>query len=171
LDIQIRPATSADLPAISQIHHAAFDGPIEARIVELLHARGKATISLVAIADDRSVGHVLFSNIEFAPVLTGVVCLGLAPVGVLPEYQRQGIGSQLINQGLVHCRDKSVATVFVLGDANYYTRFGFVHATKFGIGNEYNADEHFMVLELIPNSLASIHGVAKYAPEFAEAGC
>jgi putative acetyltransferase len=171
LDIQIRPATAADIPAICQIHRAAFDGPIEARIVELLHERGKAPISLVASVNDRPVGHVLFSPIEFAAPLASVRCLGLAPIGVLPEHQRQGIGSKLINVGLSQCRDMRVAAVFVLGDANYYSRFGFVHATTFGVGNEYNADEHFMALELIPGSLASVHGVAKYAPEFAEAGC
>jgi putative acetyltransferase len=60
--------------------------------------------------------------------------------------------------------------VVVLGDPAYYARFGFQRAIDFGLGNEYQVDEHFMVLALVPGALEQFHGLVKYAPEFGETG-
>lgn len=88
---------------------------------------------------------------------------------VLPAYQRRGIGKALVNAGLDECRKLGLQWCVVLGDPGYYRLFGFELAKPRGIGNEYNADEHFMLIELAAGSLPS-SGVAKYAPEFAEVG-
>ena len=74
--------------------------------------------------------------------------VGLAPVGVVPEYQGKGIGSRLIREGLLACREAGYGAAVVLGEPGYYGRFGFGRASERGICNEYGVDEPFMVAEL-----------------------
>ena len=95
--------------------------------------------------------------------------LGLAPLAVLPEYQRRGIGSSLVTKGLEECRKKGCDIAVVLGDIHFYTRFGFKRARLYGLTNEYNVDENFMALELEEGTLNSVSGLVKYQPEFKEA--
>ena len=77
----------------------------------------------------------------------------------------------MINEGLQRCIELGIHLVLVLGDPAYYTKFGFRRSKHFGLGNEYQADEHFMVVELTPGVLDSFTGLVKYAPEFQEVGC
>jgi len=168
--VQIRAEDPADLPAIRQIHIDAFDGPGEARLVDMLRASGKAVISLVAIRQGKIAGHILFSPIDFDPPQPTVITLGLAPLGVRPSLQNQSIGSQLIIEGLEGCRQVGCQAVIVLGHPSFYARFGFQAASKFGLENEYGVQDAFMALELIPGALNQISGLAKYGPEFSQAG-
>ncbi len=169
---EIHPAKIEDWAAIMHVHQQAFAGRIkEARLVELLHVRNKAVISLVAVHDGVIVGHILFSPVRLNPPHPSFHALGLAPIAVLPCHQRQGIGSQLIREGLRLCKQNDFVAVVALGDPGYYSRFGFTRARDKGLDNEYHANNDFMVLELQPNALAGIRGKVKYAPEFAEAGC
>jgi putative acetyltransferase len=93
--------------------------------------------------------------------------LGLAPVAVLPEYQKQGIGTSLIRQGLADCVRWGCQAVFVLGSPQYYSRFGFTAAKHQGLACEYDvSEEAFRVLELAHGALAQSTGTVKYHPEF-----
>ena len=87
-------------------------------------------------------------------------------MAVLPEYQKRGIGSRLVIQGLEESRKQGYDLVVVLGHKNYYSRFGFKRASVYGLGNEYNVDENFMVLELREGALNAVSGIVKYQPEF-----
>lgn len=170
--MEIRDESPADIPAVRRVNEAAFaSSPNEARLVDLLRARGKARISLVAASGDHVVGHVLFSPVTLEPARAGFDGVGLAPVAVLPEHQRQGIGSKLIREGIEKCRQAGYEAVVVLGDPGYYARFGFTRASDYGLRNEYAVVEEFMVLELNAGALPGMKGVVKYAPEFNEAGC
>jgi putative acetyltransferase len=162
---EVRPEQPGDIEAVARVHEAAFPTPAEARLVGLLRAAGKATVTLVAVSEGRVVGHVLFSPVTIDGCPT--VGLGLAPVAVLPECQRRGVGSSLIEAGLDACRGAGVSYAVVLGHPDYYPRFGFRRASERGLGNEYGADEAFMVLELRPASLPPGGGLVRYAPEFA----
>jgi len=124
---------------------------------------------MIAFKDEALAGHVLFTDIVMTPA-TDFLGVGLAPVAVLPAYQNQGIGSALIRAGLQLCTRKGYDFAVVLGHLDYYPRFGFQKASTFGIGNTYNADEHFMALELHPDVLGHFAGVAHYQPEFDEVG-
>ncbi|MGB8780058.1 MAG: N-acetyltransferase [Candidatus Bathyarchaeia archaeon] len=159
----------SDISAVRKVNERAFKGPMEARLVDLLREANKATISLVAKFDNRVVGHILFSPITIESNPKNMRGLGLAPLAVLPEYQRRGIGSTLVTKGLEECRKKRFEIVVVLGDVRYYARFGFKPARLYGLSNEYNADENFMVLELKEGALNSVSGLVKYQPEFEEA--
>jgi putative acetyltransferase len=90
----------------------------------------------------------------------------LAPVGVLPRYQGKGVGSRLIRAGLVACREAGYDAVALLGEPDYYTRFGFDRASDHGLGNEYGVDEYFMVLGLRSGALDGARGTVRYRPEF-----
>ena len=169
---RIRPYCAEDAAAVREVHLRAFnDRGDEPRLVELLHAAGAAPVSLVAAAqpDGRVVGHLLFSPVQIGARGTDLPKLvGLAPVGVLPEYQGRGIGSRLIREGLDACREAGYGAAVVLGEPGYYTRFGFERASGKGLGNEYGVDEYFMVVELIKGTLDSVSGTVRYRQEFSE---
>lgn len=170
--LKIRPFGSGDAQAVRDVYLEAFAGrEDEARLVESLHAAGAAPVSLVAV-DGLSggvvVGHVLFSPVEIDNGGSGVRVVGLAPVGVLPEYQGQGVGSRLIRSGVEACREAAYDAVVVLGEPGYYSRFGFERASVHGLGNEYGADHEFMVAELRSEALDEVEGTVKYRPEFGQ---
>lgn len=124
----IRPENTRDVDAIASVISEAFlsaehSGGNEAQIVSDLRADGALDVSLVAEIDGDIVGHVAFSPIQ----IDWQYCYwyGLAPVSVLPRYQRGGIGAALINAGLGLLRAKATGGCVVLGDPRYYSRFGF----------------------------------------------
>jgi putative acetyltransferase len=103
----------------------------------------------------------------FSPVLlaghSALKIMGLAPMAVLPEHQRTGIGSALVRAGLEACSDLGYGAVVVLGHPEYYPRFGFKPSTRFGIGCEYEVPEEvFMAIELQPGYLATASGKVQY---------
>lgn len=165
----IRSEESDDVPAIRIVNELAFGGAAEADLVDALRRNGKAMISLVAEDDGRVVGHILFSPVTIETSERELVGVGLAPLSVIPERQNQRIGSLLVKEGLRRCREDGHRFVVVLGHPNYYPRFGFVPASRFGIKSEYDvADEVFMVMELREGALRECAGMVKYQPEFNE---
>lgn len=163
----IRPEQPTDFTAIhhvvAQAFQQAFGSTAEADLVDKLRANGKAIASLVAEEQAQIVGHILFTEVT----LGDATIIGLAPVAVLPSHQKQGIGALLINAGIDACRNADYTAMVVLGHPDYYPRFGFVPASRFGIKSEYDvSDDKFMALELQPGALANCAGVAKYQPEF-----
>lgn len=160
----IRPEHPDDAAAIFAVHRAAFPTEDEARLVDALRVAGHAAISLVAEAEGQVVGHIVFSPVSVVGA-ADKRGLGLAPVAVVPGHQRCGIGSALIREGLSSCCQAGYDFVVVLGHPEYYSRFGFRRASEVGLGNEYGADEAFMVLELAPGGLPPA-GLVEYGPEF-----
>jgi putative acetyltransferase len=164
--IFVRPERPQDHPAVFDVNLRAFGRPAEARLVELLRASARPNVSLVALADGKVVGHVLFTplRIEGGPPR---LAMGLGPLAVRPEYQRQGIGSRLVNVGLDACRISAVDLVFVLGEPRLYRRLGFVPAQPYGlIYKNPSFAPYFMVRELRPGSLADATGQVHYHAEF-----
>jgi putative acetyltransferase len=163
----IRPETHEDKAAIRHVNEAAFGGVVEADTVEKLRSRQAFTLSLVAICDDKVVGHILFSPITIESESRSFAAVGLGPMAILPSYQKTGIGSQLVRTGLEECKRLGHEIVIVLGHPDYYPRFGFVPASMYGIKWEHDApDEAFMILELRRGSLEGRHGTVRYQPEF-----
>jgi putative acetyltransferase len=163
----IRPEEERDWPAVRALNTVAFGSAAEADLVEALRDRARPLVSLVAEEDASIVGHIMFSPVAL-PGFSGPPLMGLAPMAVVPGRQRTGIGGTLVREGLACCRRLGGAAVVVLGHPEYYPRFGFVPASRFGIGCEYEAPpEAFMVLELIPGTLASASGTVRYHDAFA----
>lgn len=165
--MEIRPEQPEDVPAVHQVNSAAFGRDAEARLVDLLWDAGAVVASLVAVEEGEVVGHILFSPVNLDGCDRSIA--GLAPMAVLPGRQREGIGSALVERGLAACRDAGIDAVVVLGHPEYYPRFGFVPASRFGLGCEYPVpDEVFMALELTPGALQDCRGTVRYRPEFSQ---
>jgi putative acetyltransferase len=166
--LTVRDEQPADLAAIRAVNDAAFDQPLEGRIVDALRAHGAARLSLVAEVEGRVVGHILFSPVVTAATSPGrVVPSGLGPMAVVPEQQRRGIGAALIDAGLTRLRAEGCPFIVVLGHHEYYTRFGFVPASRHGLRCEWDVpDESFMVHVLDSASTTAAAGLVQYRPEF-----
>lgn len=162
--MKIRDETRDDYSDVRKVVSAAFDQTAEADLVDALRESGDAVISLVAEEDGEIVGHILFSRLQ-APDR----CIALAPVSVTPGRQNQGIGSTLIREGLARAEGDGWQAVFLLGDPEYYRRFGFAVATADKFETEY-PKPYFMALELTPNSLDERSGAVIYAPPFLALG-
>ena len=169
--IEIRRETPEDFPAVRDVNERAFGGAAEAQLVDMLRAANKAVVSLVAIHQGRVVGHILFSPVTVTQAPETFRGVGLAPMSVLPEFQNKGIGTKLVRDGLEACKREGYDAVVVLGHTKYYPRFGFSRAKDYGLDNEYDALDAFMVVELKEGVLQTISGLVKYASEFHNAGC
>ena len=167
--LTIRRETPKDIDSIRYVNEQAFGQKEEAEIIDKLRKRDVVTLSLVAVQADQIVGHILFSPVSVESEYSSFEAITLAPMAVLPEYQRKGIGSQLVRIGLEECRRLGHEIVMVLGHPDYYPRFGFVPASTYGIKCKYDVpDEVFMALELRQGALSGRSGVVKYQPEFNE---
>ena len=167
----IRAERPDDYAVVEEVNRLAFGQEGEARLVAALrHAESfDPALSLVAVRADRVVGHILFSLIHIESEQAKVPSLALAPMAVLPAFQRQGIGTQLVHEGLKACRRSGHTIVVVVGHAEYYPRFGFTPAAGQGIRAPFSVpDEAFMVLGLAPASLDGIGGVVRYPAAFDE---
>lgn len=162
----IRREQNGDAAGIRAVHVSAFPTDAEARLVDAIRKNGNTSVSLVAVLDDRIVGHVLFSPVSIEGDTGSARGVGLAPVAVRHEHQRRGIGAALIRAGIEECRRAGFDVVVVLGEPGYYRRFGFVPASSAGLANEYGVDAEFMVLELRAGSVRGLGGLVRYGPEF-----
>lgn len=163
MEITIRNEETKDIEQVREILRGAFPTDAESKLVDALRANGKAIISLVAVHNEQVVGHILFSPVSTTPP-SDAKGIGLAPVAVNPNVQSQGIGSELIREGLRLCRQLGYDYCVVLGDPKYYRRFGFDTASGFGLQNEYGVDPEFMVIRFTDRN---VNGLISYAPEFA----
>ena len=164
----IRAEQKNDQDAVHSVNAAAFETPSEADLVDALREQAQPVVSLIAEDDGVVVGHIMFSPVA----LTGspeFKVMGLAPMAVIPQHQRQGIGSALVQAGLERCRELGFRAVVVLGHPDFYPRFGFLPSSRFGINCEYDVPEEvFMVIELQPDALHAKSGTAKYHAAFSE---
>ena len=142
----------------------AFGQTQEGEIVDALRANGGVLLSLVAVSNGTVVGHVLYSPIVVGSVFQGAA---LGPMAVHPDYQRQGIGSQLVATGNRRLAEAGFPFVIVLGHAEFYPRFGFMPASALGITCEWEVpDDVFMVLILDRTKSEGLSGLAQYRSEF-----
>ena len=157
----IRKETTSDIEAITQVTIAAFrtlpiSNHTEQFIIKALRAAGALTLSLVAEIDGRVVGHIAFSPISVSDGTPG--WYGLGPVSVLPDYQKQGIGKSLINKGLSLLKEMASQGCALVGDPNYYKKFGFKNYPE--LIHEGIPQEVFLVLpftEKIPKGIVVFH--------------
>jgi putative acetyltransferase len=164
--VAVRAEAPDDLDAIRAVNRLAFGQEDEAALVDVLRDGGYVRASLVAEADGRVVGHVLFSDL---PIITeaGVIpALALAPMAVLPDFQRLGVGSELVRCGLDMCRERGHKIVVVLGYPRFYPRFGFSTTLAARLTSPFSGKESFMALALVPGALDGVEGRVEYAPPF-----
>lgn len=151
-EMGLREEQLGDVDGIRTAHSAAFGRVAEADLVDQLRDGGFIVSSLVAVLNGRCVGNVVFSRIAISGADGDIPAVVLAPVAVLPEHQRSGIGTKLIEAGLERCRSLGRTVALVLGHPDYYRRFGFSAELAKRIDGPYSG-EAWMALELQPNAL------------------
>ncbi|HET7291872.1 MAG TPA: N-acetyltransferase [Vicinamibacteria bacterium] len=169
MSVVVEPETREDEAAIASVNQDAFQRDDEASLVAALR-RGPSFLpglSLVAREGRAVVGHILFSRLHVGA--RRAPGLALAPMAVRRTHQRRGVGQALARAGLRLAADGGEAFVIVLGHPEYYPRFGFARASRFGIRAPFEvADEALMALELRPGGLMGVSGAIEWAPEFGQ---
>jgi putative acetyltransferase len=160
-DIVTRNETDADVGTIAEVTIAAFktleiSNHTEQFIIEELRAAQALTVSLVAEADGRVIGHIAFSPVTISDGTPN--WYGLGPISVLPEYQRKGIGKALIQKGLSRLKDLNAQGCCLVGHPEYYRKFGFTNIS--GLVHEGVPQEVFLALSFdghIPEGTVTFH--------------
>jgi putative acetyltransferase len=169
----IRQEKSIDFAEIKKVNDLAFGQTNEGELVEKLRENPnyKKQLSLVAEIEGNVVGHILFFPIWIINGQTKHQSLALAPMSVLPKYQKKGIGCQLVSRGLEEAKELGFKSVIVLGHPEYYPKFGFSLASQWDIKAPFDvSDKAFMSIELVEGGLDRISGVVEYPKEFKEVG-
>jgi len=161
----IRPEMARDATQVHDVLKSAFESDSEARLVERLRAEGDIVLALVGETQGGLVGYVAFPRLTLTTDGRNSPAVGLAPVGVRPDRQRNGIGTALIRAGLARLKDRGEALIFVLGEPDYYGRFGFSILPAY---ESPYAGPYFQALRLTPN--APVAGVVTYPKPFSELG-
>jgi putative acetyltransferase len=165
--MNIRSETIQDYPAIAEVNTLAFGQENEAKLVEeIRHSQLYIPeLSLIAEIENTVVGHILFSYIDLVGEETLQV-LGLAPMAVLPDFQRQGIGSALVKAGLEIAKARGEAMAIVLGYPQFYHRFGFQPSVHYGIESPFLVPEEFFMVKRLQSYQESYKGKVIYPPAF-----
>jgi putative acetyltransferase len=169
--VRIRPAARDDFTLLEILHKAAFTKcefgyNDEALLARQLHEEGDALVSLIAEVDSEAVGHVMFSRMKVEADGKPVIAAGLAPIGIIPEWQFKGVGSLLIKAGLAALKPQGVQLGFVVGHPNYYPRFGFSLELAKPFASPF-AGGYFMAVQLDDTLKMPTSGKAEFASAFA----
>lgn len=170
--LTIRPEREYDYLKIKEVNDSAFGQENEGRLIERLRQTENFIpgLSLVAERYDEVVGHILFYPVVIRSAISKFQSLSLGPMAVTPECQRQGIGSQLVKEGLEAAKTLGHKSVIVVGHPEYYPRFGFKPSSQWKIKVPFDVpDEAFLALELVKGELEGKSGTVEYPEEFNEA--
>ena len=165
----IREEHKTDYQQVFLVHQKAFGQEEEGQIVERIRKSEGfiPQLSLVAEIDGVVVGHILFSKIHIETSHDNKQTLSLAPMAVLPDFQKQGIGGKMIKAGIQKADELGFDSIIVLGHPDYYPNFGFEKASKWKITCPFEVpDEAFMAMELKEGALVNSAGQVVYPPAF-----
>jgi putative acetyltransferase len=165
--MDIRCESSADYAAIAEVNILAFGQENEARMIEEIRcSQGYIPeLSLVAEVDGTIVGHILFSYIDLIDQ-ESLKVLALAPLAVIPQFQRRGIGSALVQAGLEKANAIKEALVIVLGHPHFYTRFGFQPSVNYKITSPFQVPEDVFMVKPLQSYQEKYQGKVIYPPAF-----
>jgi putative acetyltransferase len=164
--IAIRVERADEQGAVHAIHEAAFETDLEARLVRRLRSDGEILLSLIAVDDDEPVGNVILSPMQVKADGRFVEAAAVGPIGVLPARHGEGIGSALMRESVDWARTEGFTAMFLLGDPEYYRRFGFRAETAAPFASSY-AGPYFQALILDDLFVLPKTGKADYARAFA----
>lgn len=169
--IILRQEKETDFTEVFEVNKFAFEKENEAKLVDALRNNSKVFIpelSIVAVKNNKIVGHILFTKIKIKDKKENLnESLALAPIAIIPEFQKKGIGTKLIKKGLEVAKDLGFKSVIVLGHEHYYPKFGFEPAEKWDIKPSFKVNPNvFMCIELVKDGLKNISGTVIYPKEF-----
>jgi len=118
-------------------------------------------LALIAEEDGQIIGHIMLTEAHVVEGEDRFSALLLAPLSVALDHRKKGVGSQLVKESFYLSREMGYTAVLVVGDPDYYSRFGFYRASSFGIKPTHSLpDESVMACELVPGALRKVKGVA-----------
>jgi len=170
MNTTIRKEEEKDHKQIYEVNKLAFQQENESKLIEKIRKSENfiPELSIVAEIDNRIVGHILFSKIKIIGD-SDYESLALAPMAIIPEFQKSGIGSELIKKGMDKAKELGFDSIIVLGHKEYYPKFGFQRASKWDIKCPFEVpDEVFMAIELTEKALEGKAGTVEYPDEFNE---
>lgn len=168
-ELYVRGEKQADYADIFEINRLAFGREDEGILInDIRKTRSyEFGFSLVAVKEDKILGHALFSKGFITHRGRRFKCLVLGPIAVLPEHQRRGIGKALVNEGLERAKEVGFGAVVVVGDPVYYGQFGFKPAVTMKLRTSMKIpDVNFMAKEISRNALRGIIGTVMFPREF-----
>jgi len=168
--ITIRKEEEKDHKQIYEVNKLAFQQENEGKLIEKIRNTENfiPELSIVAEIDNRIVGHILFSKIKIVGKSV-YESLALAPMAVIPEFQKKGIGSELVKKGIKMAKKLGFDSIIVIGHKEYYPKFGFQRASKWNIKCPFEVpDEVFMAIELTEKAFEGKAGTVEYPDEFNE---
>jgi len=161
--LYVRPEKKSEIGAIRRVHEASFVSPHEAALVDNLQAEGDGVLSLVAHFDGEICGHVMFSRMK-AIECRGLRVTALGPLAVLPEYRRRGVGTKLVSEGVQTLRADGEDVVIVLGEPQFYGRFGFTSKAAQAFQTPY--DGPYLQALALTEAGQQAEGLLRYARAF-----
>ncbi|MGE6487107.1 GNAT family N-acetyltransferase [Paenisporosarcina sp. NPDC076898] len=169
--MRIRTETKNDFKHVFNLNYTTFGNrDDEAKLVEQIRFSDGFIPKLSIVAEDQGdiVGHLLLSKAKLTNEGKDKVVIVLAPVAVLPKFQKKGIGSKLIEEGLKRAKKEGYGLVFLIGHPDYYPKFGFQPARAHGLElTQFQVpDDVFMVCELIDGELENNVGELHYPKAF-----
>ncbi|MEG1591504.1 GNAT family N-acetyltransferase [Chryseobacterium sp.] len=170
-EVIYRQESQNDFQEVFELNNKAFGQDNEAKLVNALRDNPNVFIpelSIVATKNEKIIGHILLTKINIQDDNKNLhESLGLAPMAVLPEFQKSGIGGKLIRYGLETAKKLGYRSVIVLGHEHYYPKFGFEPAEKWNIKAPFDVPSNvFMAIELVKDGLKNISGTVIYPKEF-----
>jgi putative acetyltransferase len=172
MTIAVRAATGGDVAAIDALLRRAFPAPDEARLVQHLCIDGDMVLTLVADDEESGAlaGMVAFSRMAVTIDDKAIAAVALAPLAVEAAYRRQGVGEALVQAGIAHLTEAGAMLCFVLGEPDYYHRFGFEPDWARGFASPY-AGDYLMALPLQRGAMpCGVRGAAVHAGAFTKLG-
>lgn len=165
--MNIRCENCSDHQAIAELNRLAFERENETQLVQAIRHSDRYVpeLSLVAELDSATVGHILFSYIDLMGQ-TNLQVLGLAPMAVRPEFQRQGIGSALVRAGLEAAEVRGELMVVVLGNPQFYSHFNFEPSVRYGIESPFSVPDEVFMIKPLKNYQERYRGKIVYPPAF-----
>ena len=165
--MKIRSEQPSDYPGIAETIAQAFEQDNEVRLVQEIRKSDRyiPNLSLVAEVNDVIIGHILFSYIDLVNDVTYKV-LGLAPLAVRLQFQKQGIGSALVREGLTRASAMGETIAIVLGHPHFYNRFGFKPSIQYGIESPFQVPEDFFTIKTLNNCQNTQRGKVVYPSAF-----
>lgn len=167
--LTIRPETPLDYPAITEVHTLAFERNNEAQLVGRVRASRHyiPNLSLIAELNHTIIGHILLSYVNLIGAEQWQI-ISLAPIAVRPNFHNQGVGSQLVQIALERAEAMGERLVVVLGHPQFYSRFGFKSANRYGIEAPFPVPEEAIMIKPLQNYRQNFRGKVIYPSAFDE---
>lgn len=159
---------------LRKVHERAFGRKDEADLVDTLLSSDALIddLSLVAISEGQVVGHILYTRVDIvndqdvSSSSKGNYAIALAPLAILPEFQKQGIGSLLMNESIAKADKNGHGIIIVLGHPEYYPKFGFQPASQYGMSSPFDAPDNCFMARPLSKYEKAIHGDVVYHEAF-----